>query len=282
MEDEDRPLLADDPAHRLEAGHVREGVDELGPRPAVSRDGAGVAARRRGRARARCRRAAPPPGRARTSRAGSSANTWRASSDPIEPPAPVTRTVWPATRSRSPRLVDHARAPAAGGPRPRPRGSRRRSSRPETRSARAGTVRVSRPSRVASSTARRTTSPDAVGIAMSSRRAPVTRAMSSSSVMLPRTRWPRTTWFRLARSSSSRPTIRIPSPSRRGRDRPQRGHADVAGAVDERRDARRHRAAVGARRVDRDRPAASSPTRPRPGSGTARRRSPRASAAPRG
>ena len=77
------------------------------------------------------------------------------------PAGAVTSTVWPASSSRRP-----ASSMTTGS-------RRRRSStwtsriaaapsRPDTSSSSAGTVRVSRPSRVASSTARRTTSPDAV------------------------------------------------------------------------------------------------------------------------
>ncbi len=150
------------------------------------------------------------PWPARTTRSGPRSTSWRQSSLPMDPPAPVTSTVWPLTMLRTAsRLVVT--------------GSRRRRSwistfrrarmatRPEMMSNMPGTVRVFTLAAAAASRTSRMTTPGALGIAMMTSSMLCFSMMPGSSARDPSTGRLETRLPCLERSSSTKPTGSRPS-----------------------------------------------------------------------
>src|SRR4051794_1708202 len=143
----------------------------------------------------------------RTSRRGATRAIWRQSSDPIDPPAPVTRTVSPLRyapmRSSSIRTGS------------RPRMSSTCTSRtwrtivpgPDCSSSKTvGSVRTGMPRRRPSRTTRARSVPGADGIAIVSSSGSASSRMRPRSSVVPSTRTPSTRIPRLSGSSSTKPT----------------------------------------------------------------------------
>ena len=140
-----------------------------------------------------------------TSRVGPMRAIWRQSSEPIEPPAPVTSTTsperYPAIEARSASTGSRPRRSSTSTGRIWP--ARLRS--PVMRSWSAGSVLTGTFSTRATSTMRSRTSPEADGMAMSSSSGRRSRTSSRSSAVVPRTRTPWRRRFFLRGSSSTSP-----------------------------------------------------------------------------
>ena len=154
----------------------------------------------------------------RISRRGPRAHTWRASSDPIDPPAPVMTTVRSRMISSTPPHA-RSRSGAEAGPRPGPggRGRHRRS----RRAGRSSTGRFGRRGSMASaaSTTRRTALPGAPGIVIAAS-APRSRPRRAAATRVRRRpRRPATIPPVRLGSSSRKPTGRTPAPGSRTAER---------------------------------------------------------------
>ena len=169
VEDQDRPVLREDPPHRLEGGDVGQARDELGPRSARPDGCPGVARAQEGELAVDVVERALGPveqdqagrvevvdlsGELRSDRATGSGDQDRLTGHEV-PRRPDSSMTTGSRRRRSSTWTSRMAAVLTG---------------PDTSSSRAGTVLASMPRWVASSTARRITSPEAVGMAMSSRR----------------------------------------------------------------------------------------------------------------
>ena len=136
---------------------------------------------------------------------GPNRTSWRHNSDPIDPPAPVTRTRLPS------RYPAHASTSVSTGSRPRrsvTSMSRRscRPTRPEKMFLRVGSTLTFRPTAAADSETSRNNSDRADGMAMIRTSAPVRSAADLSAVRFPRTGMPSICRCRFSGSSSSSPT----------------------------------------------------------------------------